>query len=147
MPSSHHYPTISHCSPPPTPIAQSPHPYGYIPLVFRVEWQLFNLLAFTHPQKEKGRLTLIPSNNNTRLRLKESINILQRPVRRFRIEQVRNGDETEADTSPDDPELPAEIRDSGRRHLDDHVVHYPVCGHCERGTFCTHFEGVNFGGI
>lgn len=151
VPSSHfdhRYPTFSHCLPPPN--AQSPHPYERIPLVFRVELQLSTMLVLNvlpTSSKKSGRLTLIPSNNNTRLRLKEPINILQSPVRRLRIEQVGNRDETEADTSPDDPEFPTKIRDSGRRHLNDHVVHYPVCGHCERGALCTHLEGVNFGGI
>lgn len=72
-----------------------------------------------NPQEKR---TFIPRNNQSRISLKITIDILKGPVRRLRVEEVNDRNETEADTGPDDPEAPAEIGDAGGCYLDDHVV-------------------------
>lgn len=73
-------------------------------------------------KKERKKRTLIPRNNDPRPRREEAVDVLERPVCRLRVEQVRDGDEAEADAGPDDPEAPAEVGDAGGRDLHDHVV-------------------------
>jgi hypothetical protein len=46
--------------------------------------------------------------------VEESVDVLERSVGRFRIEKVRDRDEREADNSPDDPKLVAEVCNAWR---------------------------------
>lgn len=75
------------------------------------------------------------------------IDILERAVRRLGIEQVGRGDETGTDDGPDDPEAVAEVRDSRRCNLGDHVVHDPVGGHGEGGPLGPKADVVDLGRI
>lgn len=83
-------------------------------------------------------------NQDPRLRLEEAINVLERPIRSLRVQEVRDRDEREANDSPDDPKLVPEVLDTGQCGLYDGVVADPVRRHGERSTLGAHFEGVDF---
>lgn len=68
---------------------------------------------------------------NTRLRLKESIDVLERSIRSLRVEEVRDRDKREADHPPDNPELIPERLYTRQRGLYDGIVANPVGGHRE----------------
>jgi hypothetical protein len=71
------------------------------------------------------------------------LDVVGSPIRCLRVKEIRNGDEREADHSPDDPELPADVLDARERDLHDCIVHYPVCAHGQRCAFRPHLEGVD----
>lgn len=90
---------------------------------------------------------LITEDEDTWLSLKEPVDILKTAIGRFRIEKVDNGHKGSADDRPDDPELPAQVRDANGRHLRDHVLHDPVGGHGNGSTQGAVIERVDLRGI
>lgn len=80
---------------------------------------------------EGGERTLIPRNDDTGVRLEESINIFERAVCGFGVEEVGDRDERETDNCPYNPEFPPKVIDSRGCYLDDHVV---LPSRCEQGS-------------
>lgn len=64
-------------------------------------------------------------NQNAGLGLEESVNVFECPVCCFRVYEVGDGDEGEADNSPDDPELIAKVLNAGQSSLNDSIVADP----------------------
>lgn len=63
------------------------------------------------------RRHLITKNQDPMIRLEEAVDVLERAVRRLRVEEVSGGYEGEAYYSPDDPELPVEVFDADGCYL------------------------------
>ena len=69
---------------------------------------------------------LISVNEQTRLCFKEAVNVLQGPIGRLRVEEVRDWDEREANNSPNNPELVPKILDAWKCGLYNAIITYPV---------------------
>jgi hypothetical protein len=82
-------------------------------------------------------------NENAWLSLKETVDILQCPVRSLRVQKVRDWYETKADDCPNDPELVPKVFNTRERRLDHGVITDPVRAHGEGCAFGAHFEGVD----
>lgn len=83
-----------------------------------------NPLILLNINQRSGQLRskLIPRHNDSRLRLKEPINIFESPVGCLGVEEVCDRDEGEADDCPYNPEFVAEVFDAGQGSLDNRIV-------------------------
>lgn len=64
-------------------------------------------------------------NEDTRTRLEEAVNVFQCAICSLRVEEVRDGNEGEADHCPDNPELVAQALYTGKSSLNDGIVANP----------------------
>ena len=65
-------------------------------------------------------------NEETRFRFKETVNVLQGPIGRLRVEEVCGWNEREANDRPYNPELISEILNAWKCGLHNAIVAYPV---------------------
>lgn len=86
----------------------------------------------------------IPAHNNLIILAEKAIDILERPARRLRVEEVDDGHERRVEDGPDDVEFPLQRLDADGRDLHDHEVEGPVRGSAEGRPLGTVGERVDF---
>lgn len=71
---------------------------------------------------------LVPEHQDGRIIPEQAVNVLERAVGRFRVEEIDNGHERGVENGPDDVEFPLQGLDADGCDFDHHEVEGPVRG-------------------
>lgn len=90
---------------------------------------------------------LIPKHEDFRIIPEQPIDILERAVGRFRVEEIDDGHERGVEDGPDDVEFPLQGLDADGCDFDNHEVEGPIRSGAEGSPFGAVGEGVDFGWV